>query len=268
VILCVRSEFRLQLGAVQSDLPWVHVSGAQFVRLCCRPSLQEPPRWSPGPQMEAKQNTLAQAGVRRNRLKNNTTRLSPAPDQAICNCWHKRTLAGYPTVSVNPELHPRVKYPSPRTTHSLRDKPCKALIKEHYCLNSNHLTPLSPVWLVGSVMTLVNRQETPPMQLIMRPVLTILLLQVLFPILSHGQSSNALPSFASAVQNPLWVDLSGSWQMTFQDRPVFAQPAYDDHAWQSLTLPGELPAVRSRMAGDRPSARWLLHLRRRMRGNN
>jgi hypothetical protein len=64
-------------------------------RLCCRPSLQEPPRWSPGPQMEAKQNTLAQAGVRRNRLKNNTTRLSSAPDQAICNCWHKRTLAGY-----------------------------------------------------------------------------------------------------------------------------------------------------------------------------
>jgi hypothetical protein len=66
-------------------------------RLCCRPSLQEPPRWSPGPQMEAKLNTLAQAEVRRNRLKNNTTRLSPAPDQAICNCWHKRTLAGYPT---------------------------------------------------------------------------------------------------------------------------------------------------------------------------
>jgi hypothetical protein len=40
-------------------------------------------------------NTLAQAEVRRNRLKNNTTRLSPAPDQAICNCWHKRKLAGY-----------------------------------------------------------------------------------------------------------------------------------------------------------------------------
>ena len=64
-------------------------------RLCCRPSLQEPPRWSPGPQMEAKLNTLAQAEVRSNRLKNNTTRLSPAPDRAICNCWHKRTLAGY-----------------------------------------------------------------------------------------------------------------------------------------------------------------------------
>ena len=66
-------------------------------RLCCCPFLQEPPRWSPGPQMEAKPNTLAQAGVRRNRLKNNTTRLSPAPDLAICNCWQKRTLAGYPT---------------------------------------------------------------------------------------------------------------------------------------------------------------------------
>jgi len=73
-------------------------------QLCCRPSLQEPPCWSTGPQMEAKLNTLAQAGVRRNRLKNNTTRLSPAPDQARGNCWHKRTLAGYPTVLVNPEF--------------------------------------------------------------------------------------------------------------------------------------------------------------------
>src|ERR1017187_7260572 len=83
------------------------------------------------------------------------------------------------------------------------------------------------------------------MQPIMRHVLTILLLQVLFPIPSHGQSSNALPSFASAAQNPLWIDLSGSWQMTFQDRPEFAQPAYDDHAWESLTLPGGLPTIRS-----------------------
>jgi hypothetical protein len=46
-------------------------------------------------------NTLAQAEVRRNRLKNNTTRRSPAPDPAICNCWHKRKLAGYPTVILN-----------------------------------------------------------------------------------------------------------------------------------------------------------------------
>jgi hypothetical protein len=43
-------------------------------------------------------NTLAQAEVRRNRLKNNTTRPSPAPDQAICICCHKRELAGYRTV--------------------------------------------------------------------------------------------------------------------------------------------------------------------------
>ena len=52
---------------------------------------------------KANMNTLAQAEVRRNRLKNNTTRLSPAPGQAICNCWHKRKLAGYPTVLVSRE---------------------------------------------------------------------------------------------------------------------------------------------------------------------
>jgi hypothetical protein len=40
-------------------------------------------------------NTLAQAEVRRNRPKNNTTRLSPAPDQGIRKCWLKRKLAGY-----------------------------------------------------------------------------------------------------------------------------------------------------------------------------
>jgi hypothetical protein len=53
---------------------------------------------------KANMNTLAQAEVRRNRLKNNTTRLSPAPGQAICNCWHKRKLAGYPTGSADSEL--------------------------------------------------------------------------------------------------------------------------------------------------------------------
>lgn len=46
-------------------------------------------------------NTLAQAEVRKNRLKNNTTRLSRAPDQAICNCCHKCKLAGYPPERVN-----------------------------------------------------------------------------------------------------------------------------------------------------------------------
>jgi hypothetical protein len=50
---------------------------------------------------KANMNTLAQAEVRRNRLKNNTTRLSPAPDQAICNCGNRRKLAGYPPVRNN-----------------------------------------------------------------------------------------------------------------------------------------------------------------------
>ena len=56
---------------------------------------------SGGLQAEEKMNTLAHTEVRRNRLKNNTTRLSPAPDQAICNCWYKRKWAGYPTECVN-----------------------------------------------------------------------------------------------------------------------------------------------------------------------
>ena len=42
------------------------------------------------------------------------------------------------------------------------------------------------------------------MLLIMRHVLAILLLQVLFPILSYGQSSNASPSFAlGRTESPL-----------------------------------------------------------------
>jgi hypothetical protein len=70
-------------------------------RLCCLPTLQEPRVGQRDHRWKANMNTLAQAEVRRNRLKNNTTRLSPPPDQAICNCWHKRKLAGYPTVVVN-----------------------------------------------------------------------------------------------------------------------------------------------------------------------
>src|ERR1700676_410630 len=69
-------------------------------RLCCLPSLQEPPRWSTGPQTEVNMNTHAQAEVRRNRLKNNTTRLSPAPDQALRDCWLKRRLAVYDCVGL------------------------------------------------------------------------------------------------------------------------------------------------------------------------
>jgi hypothetical protein len=71
-------------------------------RLCCLPTLQEPRVGQRDHRWKANMNTLAHAEVRRNRLKNNTTRLSPPPDQAICNCWHKRKLAGYPTVLVNP----------------------------------------------------------------------------------------------------------------------------------------------------------------------
>jgi Stage II sporulation protein E (SpoIIE) len=80
---------------------------------------------------------------------------------------------------------------------------------------------------------------------IMRHARTILLLPVLFPILSGGQALHAVSSSASAPQYPLWVDLGGSWQMTFEDRPEFAQADYDDRAWQSITLPGEVPGIRS-----------------------
>jgi phosphoserine phosphatase RsbU/P len=88
------------------------------------------------------------------------------------------------------------------------------------------------------------------MQLVLRHVLAILLLPVLSQALSLGQSSNALSHSAPVVQsplsqNPLWIDLSGPWQITFEDRPEFTQPAYDDHAWQSFTLPGRLKAIRS-----------------------
>ncbi len=84
------------------------------------------------------------------------------------------------------------------------------------------------------------------MQPIRSRILKSLLLLFLFPFLSHAQSSHVSP--ISSPQNqlwPLWIDLSGNWQLTFEDRPDFAQPAYDDHAWQSQTLPGELPGIRS-----------------------
>src|SRR5579862_5811875 len=46
---------------------------------------------------KAKCEAPAQAEGRKIALKNNTTRLSPAPDQAIRDCWLKRRLAGYLT---------------------------------------------------------------------------------------------------------------------------------------------------------------------------
>jgi hypothetical protein len=42
---------------------------------------------------------------------------------------------------------------------------------------------------------------------------------------------------------PVWIDLSGSWKIVFQDRPEFALPDFDDRSWQSIDLPGELPAI-------------------------
>jgi hypothetical protein len=103
MILCVRSEFRLQLGAVQGSLPWVHLSGAQFIDSVAVLACRNPRVGHRDYKWNANMNTLAQAEARRNRLKNNTTRHSPAPDQAIRNCWQKRTLAGYPTVLLNRE---------------------------------------------------------------------------------------------------------------------------------------------------------------------
>ena len=88
------------------------------------------------------------------------------------------------------------------------------------------------------------------MQFVLRHVLAILLLPVLSQALSLGQSSHPLPHSAPVVQsslsqNPLWIDLSGPWQIIFEDRSEFAQPAYDDSTWQSITLPGRLHTIRS-----------------------
>jgi len=67
---------------------------------------------------------------------------------------------------------------------------------------------------------------------------------LLLMTLSAVHSLAEVPKVVAPHQNPLWVDLSGPWKLIFEDRPEFADPSYDDHAWQSLTLPGELP-VRS-----------------------
>ena len=50
---------------------------------------------------------------------------------------------------------------------------------------------------------------------------------------------------ASAAHNPLWIDLSGSWKFILQDNPEFALPGFDDHDWQTIRLPGELPGIQS-----------------------
>jgi hypothetical protein len=45
-----------------------------------------------------------------------------------------------------------------------------------------------------------------------------------------------LPSSANA-QNALWIDLSGDWHVSADDRPEYAQPAFDDSQWRVAHLP-------------------------------
>ena len=87
---------------VGAERPTMHSTIRCSIRRLCRlPSLYEARVGQRDRRRRAKMNTLAQAEVRRNRLKNNTTRLSSAPDQAICNSCHKRKLAGYPPVGTS-----------------------------------------------------------------------------------------------------------------------------------------------------------------------
>lgn len=71
----------------------------------------------------------------------------------------------------------------------------------------------------------------------------LLLVLIAIPALVHSPAED--PQVPAPHQNPLWVDLSGSRKLIFEDRPEFADPAHDDSAWQSISLPGELPGVRS-----------------------
>ena len=59
----------------------IQLSGTQFVDSVAFLPCTKPRVGQRDHRRKAKMNTLAQAEVRRNRLKNNTTRLSPAPDQ-------------------------------------------------------------------------------------------------------------------------------------------------------------------------------------------
>ena len=53
----------------------------------------------------------------------------------------------------------------------------------------------------------------------------------------------------ATAQNALWVDLSGEWRMSLEDRPEFAAPDFDDRAWAAYRLP---------LSGRGPSAgMWL-----------
>ena len=56
----------------------------------------------------------------------------------------------------------------------------------------------------------------------------------------------ALPVFA---QNAFYLDLKGEWKVIHEDRPEFARPDFDDHAWQSVTLPTGEEAIFQRAGG-------------------
>jgi hypothetical protein len=75
-------------------------------------------------------------------------------------------------------------------------------------------------------------------------LVAIVLLVPLCASRAQADSSLAHP-IDSSTHFPVWIDLSGPWKINFQDRPDFAQPDFDDHAWQSTDLPGELPDIRS-----------------------
>lgn len=38
-------------------------------------------------------------------------------------------------------------------------------------------------------------------------------------------------------QNALWIDLSGEWKASWEDRAEFANPEFDDSAWKTFPLP-------------------------------
>ncbi len=67
-------------------------------RLCRVPSLHETPRWSAGPRRKAKMNACS-TEVRKNRLKNNTTRLSPAQIKRFAIIGTTQ-IGGYPAAAI------------------------------------------------------------------------------------------------------------------------------------------------------------------------
>ena len=42
---------------------------------------------------------------------------------------------------------------------------------------------------------------------------------------------------SARAQTALWIDLSGEWRMSADDRPEYAQPDFDDSGWKTVRLP-------------------------------